>query len=135
LQPYSYEFTNPFRNHLSVESKSFGAPIPNNVEELIHNQMPPIPAAYANLADFNEDFQQMQHKQEGESVNNGSGDELQTENSSRQEQVPFFWHIPRTGGATMAQAFGECLGLTLASSATSIPPSSRSTFKMSFIMK
>lgn len=123
----SYEFINPFRNHISLQSNNFGAPIPNNIEELIHNQMPPIPAAYANLADLNKDFQQQQYKQKEEPINDKTDDKLPTENLSRQEQVPFFWHIARTGGATMAQAFGECLGLTLASSASSIPSSSRST--------
>lgn len=129
LHPSSFsEFIIPFRNRISLNSNIFGAPIPNNIEELLHNQMPPIPAAYANLADLNEDFQQQQQqrKLEEEPLNDGMGDESQTKKTS-QEQVPFFWHIPRTGGATMAQAFGECLGLTLASSASSIPSSSQSS--------
>jgi len=31
--------------------------------------------------------------------------------------IPFFWHIPRTGGGTVHDIFGECLSLTLASDA------------------
>ena len=29
--------------------------------------------------------------------------------------IPFFWHIPRTGGGTVGDIFGACMGLTLAS--------------------
>mmetsp|Transcript_66081 Transcript_66081/g.97877 ORF Transcript_66081/g.97877 Transcript_66081/m.97877 type:complete len:190 (+) Transcript_66081:1421-1990(+) len=31
--------------------------------------------------------------------------------------IPFFWHIPRAGGATMNDVLGSCLQLTLASDA------------------
>jgi len=33
------------------------------------------------------------------------------------KDIPFFWHIPRSGGATMTQILSECLKLTLASDA------------------
>jgi len=69
--------------------------------------MPPIPAAYANLADLNQDF-------------------IQQNDEQQQVVVPFFWHVPRTGGATLAEAIGECLDLTLAASASSVSLSSRS---------
>jgi len=129
LQPTSSEFVNPFRNydHSSLNSNVYGsAPIPKNIDEMIHDQMPPIPAVYANLADLNQEFLQPQKQSENE---NEDGDENDNENKDGKQQeqvVPFFWHIPRTGGVTLSQAFGKCLDLTLASSASSVLSSSRS---------
>lgn len=124
-------FINPFRNYdpSYLNSDVYGAPIPNNIEELMIGQMPPIPAAYANLADVDPDFmRQEQQLNEIEPKNGKEG--VDTEKGQPpfygQKLVPFYWHIPRTGGATISQAFGECLGLTIASSASSIPSSSHS---------
>jgi hypothetical protein len=64
------------------------------VIDLFENENPLIPPQYSNLLDV-EDYI-----------------------SGRKEQkyIPFFWHVYRTGGGTMAQLLGECLQLTLASS-------------------
>jgi len=39
------------------------------------------------------------------------------DNLDAQKDIPFFWHIPRSAGATMTQILSECLSLTLASDA------------------
>lgn len=125
----SSKFVNPFRNydHDSLNSNAYGsAPIPKNIDEMIHDQMPPIPAVYANLADLNQDFLQQQTQSESENEHGDENDHENTDGKQHERVVPFFWHIPRTGGVTLSQAFGECLDLTLASSASSVPSSSRS---------
>ena len=37
------------------------------------------------------------------------------------KHVPFFWHIPRSGGTTLSTLFGTCLGLVQAASSYSSP--------------
>ena len=49
----------------------------------------PIPAALVNLAD--------------------------TSNEVTENDIPLYWHIPRSGGATMKTIASQCLGLTIAS--------------------
>jgi len=122
-QPLSADFINPFRDYnknFEVVNRLHSPPIksavPKNIEELIMSQMPPIPAVYVNLEDVNEDFRQQNNLTD-----------LPVIEGLVQEHVPFFWHIPRTGGTTILQAFGKCLGRTLASSTLSIPYSSQST--------
>jgi len=63
------------------------------VIDLFADKRPPIPVQYSNLLDVEEYI-------------SGANDK---------EFVPFFWHVYRTGGGTMAQLLGECLRLTLAS--------------------
>jgi len=64
------------------------------VIDLFENENPLIPPQYSNLLDV-EDY-----------ISGGN----------EQKYIPFFWHVYRTGGGTMAQLLGECLQLTLASS-------------------
>ena len=37
------------------------------------------------------------------------------------QHIPFFWHIPRSGGTTLSTLFGSCLGLVQATSSYSSP--------------
>lgn len=54
-----------------------------------------IPSAYDNLADLTEPVDP--------------------------SDIPFFWHVPRSGGSTMKDLLTDCFGLVLASGLGKVP--------------
>jgi hypothetical protein len=84
-------------SHYSDSKESIFASPKNNVQALMRNSRPPIPIAYAGIDDFSSLFQ---------------ADDDNT------RKVPFFWHIPRSGGTTIISLMGKCHGLHVASTSS-----------------
>lgn len=149
--PQSYATTSSFRNvnnllrndiAIQTMAKRMTA-VPANINDIIMSNSPPIPAVYGNLIDTLEFINERNQKDDSnaevrrenneeenptnEDEKSGVKDGTTTIGESKDEEsfLPFLWHIPRAGGATIAQIMGECMNLNIATSlsVSSINPS------------
>jgi len=121
--------------------------VPANINEIIMSKREPIPAVYGNLVDTLEFFNNHKHdpntenqddREEEKSTNELDEksaiqhDTTTTDKAEDQDDfLPFLWHIPRAGGATIVQLMGECMNLNIA---TSLSVSSVNPSLQSFLM-
>lgn len=99
--------------------------IPKNIQQLMMESTPPIPEIYSNLADIYEPISSPQKTKL-------SDESERKQPIIRGQDIPFLWHIERTGVNTMSQVMGECLGLTLASSSDSTTGTRHRSFQQVF---
>ena len=110
----SYSATVPY--YYSSISHPLLQNIPNELKEVLIKSRPSISSVYENnVIDINDVLAMNANRSKFE------------KDEEKQNIYPLFWHIPRSGGGTISNLLGECLGLTLASS-SSLYTSRRNTF-------
>lgn len=90
--------------------------VAHETEELLLQSREQIPKTFGN--NFVDVDELLKKSSEVPNLETDIPEEEQEEDSHSNRIVPFYWHVPRSGGRAISKLLGQCLGLTLASSSS-----------------